>query len=115
MVTKFRTRLTSARSRAGRARRYVGARRKRFVFLFFVVAHVAGALTSIEAIMQRRTPQGAVAWAVSLNAIPVVAVPLYWLVGSIDLEGYETKRHHSRSQASPLVNAAVDKARAGGA
>ena len=45
--------------------------------LFIALCHLLGALTSIHAIMAVRTSQGAVAWAVSLNTFPYVAVPAY--------------------------------------
>jgi len=61
------------------------------------VAQVLGALTSVHAIMDTRTPQGAIAWAVSLNAMPYVAVPAYWVFGRSKFSGYSTARraHYS--------------------
>ncbi|VVS93532.1 cardiolipin synthase [Desulfoluna spongiiphila] len=57
------------------------------------VAHTIGAWTSIHAIMETRTAQGAVAWAVSLNTFPYMAVPLYWVFGRSEFQGYTTARH----------------------
>lgn len=59
---------------------------------FVVVFHVLGLLSSIHAIMSTRTEQGAVAWAVSLNTFPYVAVPAYWVLGRSRFEGYVTER-----------------------
>jgi len=56
-------------------------------------AHMIGAWTSIHAIMETRTAQGAVAWAVSLNTFPYMAVPLYWVFGRSEFQGYTTTRH----------------------
>ena len=42
-------------------------------------ADLLGALTSIHAILGVRTSQGAIAWVVSLNTFPYVAVPAYWV------------------------------------
>ena len=42
-----------------------------------IVFHVVGFLSSVHAVMSTRTPQGAIAWAVSLNTFPYVAVPAY--------------------------------------
>ncbi len=56
-------------------------------------AHMIGAWTSVHAIMETRTAQGAVAWAVSLNTFPYVAVPLYWVFGRSEFQGYTTARH----------------------
>jgi cardiolipin synthase len=53
-----------------------------------LVAHILGALSSIHAIMTVRTAQGAIAWAVSLNTFPYVAVPAYWVFGRRKFSGY---------------------------
>ena len=49
--------------------------------IFLTICHILGAISSIHAIMSTRTAQGAVAWAVSLNTFPYVAVPAYWVLG----------------------------------
>lgn len=60
--------------------------------IFVLVCHLAGALTSVRAIMEVRTAQGAVAWAISLNTFPYVAVPAYWVFGRSQFRGYVTRR-----------------------
>jgi len=60
--------------------------------LFFFLAHVLGVFTSFHALMGTRTPQGAVAWIVSLNTVPVVSVPAYWVFGRDRFHGYVTLR-----------------------
>ena len=55
-------------------------------------AQVAGFLTAVKAIMETRTAQGAIAWAVSLIALPWVAVPAYWIFGRTKFAGYVTAR-----------------------
>jgi cardiolipin synthase len=62
--------------------------RKRIVVVVFVLAHVLGALSSIDALMATRTAPGAVAWIISLNAFPYVSVPAYWVFGSNRFNGY---------------------------
>ena len=52
-----------------------------------IVAHVLGFISSIYAVMETRTAQGAVAWAVTLNAVPYVAVPAYWILGRKPFRG----------------------------
>ncbi len=49
--------------------------------LFFSTLHVVGFISSIHAIMGTRTAQGTIAWALSLNLLPIVAVPAYWVLG----------------------------------
>ena len=62
------------------------------MLLIVVLAHVLGFVSSIHAIMSTRTSQGAIAWAVSLNAFPYVAVPAYWVLGRNKFQGYVTAR-----------------------
>jgi cardiolipin synthase A/B len=57
-----------------------------------LVAHALGLLTSLAALMSARTSQGAVAWIVSLNTLPYLAVPAYWIFGRPKFEGYASAR-----------------------
>jgi cardiolipin synthase len=66
--------------------------RKRWWALFLFTAHVFGAISSVHALMGTRTSQGAIAWIVSLNTLPVVAVPTYWVFGRNKFQGYVTVR-----------------------
>ena len=54
----------------------------------FLLFHVLGLVSSVHAILRTRTPQGAIAWVVSLNALPIVAVPAYWVFGRSKFHGY---------------------------
>lgn len=65
-------------------------RRRTLWVALWVVMHVLGALTSVQAVMSTRTAQGAVAWAVSLNTFPYVAVPAYWVLGQSKFDGSAT-------------------------
>lgn len=67
-------------------------RRRRIWISIFVVAHVLGFLSSIHAVMGTRTSQGAIAWTISLNTAPYVAVPAYWVLGRSRFQGYVTAR-----------------------
>jgi cardiolipin synthase len=51
-------------------------------------AHLIGFATSLHALMGTRTAPGTVAWVVSLNAIPYVAVPAYWVFGRDRIDDY---------------------------
>jgi cardiolipin synthase len=57
-----------------------------------VTFHLAGFLSSIDAVMRTRTSQGAIAWVVSLNTFPYVAVPAYWVLGRSRFQGYVDAR-----------------------
>lgn len=60
--------------------------------VFMLLAHALGVISSFHALMSTRTSQGAIAWIVSLNAIPVVSVPAYWVFGRDKFKGYITLR-----------------------
>lgn len=58
-----------------------------------VPLYAAGVFTAVDAVMKARTPQGATAWVFALVAFPLVALPLYWVVGRFKFDDYlETLR-----------------------
>ena len=85
-------------------------RRRRISVLFVAVMHLLGLITSMHAVMSSRTSQGAIAWAVSANTFPYVAVPSYWVFGQSKFDGYELLariEHHesdtSENQAKKIL------------
>ncbi|MCK4564100.1 MAG: cardiolipin synthase [Verrucomicrobia bacterium] len=70
-----------------------------------ITAHVMGFLTSISAVMEARTPQGSVAWLISLNTIPYVSVPAYWFLGRSHFNGYVTARQLAHEEMADRFNA----------
>lgn len=68
--------------------------------MIFALLHTAGFLSSIEAVMNSRTPQGAGAWVISLNTIPAVALPAYWVMGRSTFNGYGKERQKDESELS---------------
>jgi cardiolipin synthase A/B len=71
----------------------------------FFIFHIMGLISSVHAVLQTRTPQGAIAWAVSLNALPIVAVPAYWVLGRSKFNGYaDARRDHSQE-----INARIEQ------
>lgn len=75
-------------------------KRRNLRVLFVLVMHLLGALTSIEAIMSTRTSQGAIAWGVSLNTFPYIAVPAYWALGQSKFDDYELLRRNQQLATS---------------
>ena len=73
------------------------------IALIVVVFHVLGLLSSIHAIMSTRTEQGAIAWAVSLNTFPYVAVPAYWVLGRSRFQGYVDARRGEMAEIAVLT------------
>jgi cardiolipin synthase len=53
-----------------------------------VLFQVMGLLSSVHAVMTARTAQGAIAWSIGLNTFPYLAVPMYWVLGRRNFEGY---------------------------
>ena len=49
--------------------------------------YIGGVLAAIDAVMTARTPQGAVAWSISLVSMPFVALPAYLVLGRSKFEG----------------------------
>ena len=76
-----------------------------------VAFHVVGFLSSIDAVMSTRTAQGAVAWAVSLNAFPYLAVPAYWILGRSRFEGYVTARQEGDQAIQHIAAMASENTR----
>jgi cardiolipin synthase A/B len=62
--------------------------RRRRVLALILLAHLIGFVSSLDALMSTRTAPGAVAWMVSLNTVPYVAVPAYWVFGRTKFQGY---------------------------
>ena len=60
-----------------------------------------GLVTAARAIMEARTAQGAVAWAVALVSFPYVAVPLFWIFGKSRFRDYVIARKMDLIEASP--------------
>jgi cardiolipin synthase len=58
------------------------------VGLGLALIHTLGVLSAIHAVASVRTPQGAIAWAVSLVTFPYLALPLYWIFGRDRFFGY---------------------------
>lgn len=57
-----------------------------------IVLYVAGFVFAGLALLRSRTPQGTVAWVLSLITIPFLSVPLYIVFGRSKFEGYSRKR-----------------------
>ena len=79
-----------------------------------VLLHLTGLVCAVIAIMQTRTPQGAIAWSVSLITFPYVAVPLYLVFGRTKFQGYLTAREQLAERVvatSTRLGAALERFR----
>jgi cardiolipin synthase A/B len=95
--------------------RKVPPRRRRWIFVGLVLAHVLGVVSSVDALMSTRTAPGAVAWIGALNTFPYVAVPAYWVFGQQRFQGYvvgrrdvDTQLHHALEAKMASVYAHVE-------
>src|SRR4029078_4203513 len=100
MFTALLDRTIARFPRTARPWLWLRKHRKTRRMLFIAFCHLLGALTSIHAILGVRTSQGAIAWAVSLNAFPYVVVPAYWVLGRSNFEGYVVLRRKVEAEMS---------------
>jgi cardiolipin synthase len=74
--------------------------------LILLAFHLTGFLCSVHALMSVRTPQGTLAWALSLNTLPYFAVPAYFVLGRSKFHGYIAARHDLEAGSGlPVVEA----------
>lgn len=73
-----------------------------------IAFHLVGFLSSIHAVLRTRTAQGAIAWAVSLNTFPYLAVIAYWIFGRSKFHGYVRARRGADSRISEAQRKALD-------
>jgi cardiolipin synthase len=93
------------------------------IITLVVVIEIVGILSAVHAVMSVRTPQGAIAWAVSLVTFPYVSVPAYWVSGRNKFNGYALARKKDIESLSDTIRqananlnvSAVDKASKRGA
>lgn len=71
------------------------SKKRRLLLLFLALFHLSGLLSSLDALMSSRTSQGSIAWIVSLNTFPYVAVPAYWVFGRGRFQGYVISRQET--------------------
>ncbi len=78
----------------------------KITLIILALFQIMGLISSVHAILRTRTPQGAIAWAVSLNALPVLAVPAYWVFGRSKFEGYVDALRNSSSDIESRIETA---------
>ncbi|UCE90416.1 MAG: cardiolipin synthase [Pseudomonadota bacterium] len=77
--------------------------------LTFVALEAAGIAASVHAVMNVRTSQGAVAWAISLITFPFLAVPLYVVFGSRKFYGYVDARREGDLEIQHIAMSVSEK------
>lgn len=69
--------------------------------------YISGIVLAVDAVMTARTSQGSIAWAVSLLALPYVAVPLYWVFGRAKYHGYIDARRTESKDMQPIIDRVI--------
>jgi cardiolipin synthase len=95
-------------AKAKAAWQWTRKRRRKMIAVAMVVFHVLGFISSIHAVMGTRTSQGAIAWVISLNTFPYVAVPAYWILGRSRFKGYVTARQEGDHEIRGTARDAAD-------
>lgn len=87
---------------------FVRRRRRPLRVLFMLFAHSLGFFFSIQAVMQTRSEQGAVAWAFALNTVPVIAVPAWFVFGNDEVDDYRTSMRVGMEDVRPLAKSLIE-------
>ena len=77
------------------------------ILTLLVVFEILGFISAAHAVMNVRTPQGSIAWAVSLVTLPVVTVPAYWVFGRSKFHGYVLARRADADRIDEIANEAM--------
>lgn len=56
--------------------------------IIYIVLEILGFLSAIRAIYYARRAEGAIAWAISLVTLPIIALPMYWLLSTRNFYSY---------------------------
>jgi cardiolipin synthase len=56
--------------------------------LLYTGIEILAMITAVMAVRDTRTPQGSIAWAISLVTFPLLSLPLYWIFGRSKFHGY---------------------------
>ena len=100
--------------RCAAVREWVAKRRRRLKIAFAIIMHLLGIFHSVQAVMSTRTPQGAIAWVISLNTCPYIAVPAYWIFGHSHFDGYHIIRRSEMLASSETKERAIKMLKEGG-
>jgi cardiolipin synthase len=73
------------------------------------IMHVLGVLSAIKAIMESRTPQGAIAWALGLVTFPYIAVPAYWVFGRSKFKGFVKLLREDKAETGRMTREYIDQ------
>ena len=73
-----------------------------FIAVAVVLFYIMAIVSALEAIINARTAQGAVAWTVSLLTLPYITVPMYLVFGRNRFDGYLEQREEMEASFAAL-------------
>jgi cardiolipin synthase len=74
-----------------------------------LLLYIGAIACALEAILKGRTPQGAIAWAISLLTFPVVTLPFYLIFSRNRFDGYLEQRDEIETESRRLLAATSDR------
>ncbi len=77
--------------------------------VLYVLLEIAAILAAIEALLNSRTSQGAIAWSLFLIMFPLFGLPLYLIFGGRKFSGYLDARRSGNEPLQLLVQKAKDQ------
>lgn len=73
----------------------------------YIVLLVLGVFSAVDAVMSNRTATGAIGWPLGPVAVPVVALPAYWVFGRTKFEGYLEARRENQEEIDANLESSV--------
>ncbi|MCZ6834461.1 MAG: cardiolipin synthase [Planctomycetota bacterium] len=74
------------------------------ITIVLVMAEIAGVLLAIDAVMRRRSSQGAIAWCIALITMPIIVIPLYLVLGRTRFLGYTEALREAEAEMGENVS-----------
>ena len=74
-----------------------------------VLMYVGAIACAVEVILKGQTPQGAIAWAISLLTFPLVTLPFYLIFSRNRFDGYQEQRDEIEQESRRLLQATTGR------
>nr|ALS89108.1 phospholipase_D-nuclease N-terminal [uncultured bacterium] len=79
--------------------------------ILVLLVQVGGVASAAHAVMNVRSSRGAVAWSISLVTFPWITIPLYWVFGRNQFQGYAEALRGAFGEHQDLVRQAYQELR----
>ncbi|MDA9981873.1 cardiolipin synthase [Gammaproteobacteria bacterium] len=77
--------------------------------MFISLSYVLRIVSAVDAVMNTRTSQGAIAWGAVLITFPFIAVPAYWILGRSKFQGFAEAYEESQDVVEKFMDEARPK------